>query len=198
MRPPTAPQPASGSSLARARDKASTLTKPRASAIAPGRMSEAAAGYGRRMVLDNSAWSRILLGRLSEDDHARWEAAVRADEILICEPFRLEALYSAQTASDYDEIAAELDAFEQVSSDGLLARVLRAQAALAANRAVSHRVKIVDLIVAAAAEVAGAGVLHYDKDFDLIAEHGGVHFTSAWIAPRGSAEQVETHPLVEP
>jgi hypothetical protein len=29
-------------------------------------------------------------------------------------------------------------------------------------------------------------VLHYDSDFDLIAEHTELEFESRWISPRGS------------
>ena len=48
-----------------------------------------------------------------------------------------------------------------------------------------HRsVKIVDLIITSAAEAAGATVLHYDADFDRIAEITGQ--AVRWIAPRGS------------
>ena len=48
-----------------------------------------------------------------------------------------------------------------------------------------HRsVKIADLIIASAAEAAGATVLHYDADFDRIAEITGQ--AVRWIAPRGS------------
>jgi hypothetical protein len=48
-----------------------------------------------------------------------------------------------------------------------------------------HRsVKIADLIIAAAAEAAGATVLHYDADFDRIAGVTGQAVQR--IAPRGS------------
>jgi predicted nucleic acid-binding protein len=45
-------------------------------------------------------------------------------------------------------------------------------------------VKIADLLIAAAAEDASVGVLHCDKDFDVLA--GVLSFDSRWIAPRGS------------
>ena len=32
----------------------------------------------------------------------------------------------------------------------------------------------------------GAGVLHYDRDYDLIAERSGLDFQSEWLAPAGS------------
>lgn len=67
----------------------------------------------------------------------------------------------------------------------VLDRAVEVQDELAAR---SHQrgVKIADLLIAAAAEAAGLVVLHYDHDFDLIAEitHQGVD----WIVPAGSVD----------
>ncbi len=61
-----------------------------------------------------------------------------------------------------------------------------AQAELASAPGISHRVKPVDLLIAATAAAAGLGVLHYDRDYDTIAEHTSLSFASVWVAPRGS------------
>jgi hypothetical protein len=37
-------------------------------------------------------------------------------------------------------------------------------------------------MIAACAHEAGAGVLHYDRDYDLIAEHTSLSFESVWLA----------------
>jgi predicted nucleic acid-binding protein len=48
-----------------------------------------------------------------------------------------------------------------------------------------HRsVKVSDLLIAAVAERAGLILLHYDQDFERIAEVTGQ--PAQWIAPRGS------------
>lgn len=47
-----------------------------------------------------------------------------------------------------------------------------------------HRLPVIDLIVAAAAESAGLAVLHYDGDFERIAEVTGQ--PHEWVAPRGA------------
>jgi hypothetical protein len=39
---------------------------------------------------------------------------------------------------------------------------------------------------AAYAHEAGAGVLHCDRDYDLIAEHTNLSFESVWLAPAGT------------
>jgi hypothetical protein len=47
-----------------------------------------------------------------------------------------------------------------------------------------HRLPIPDLVIAAAAESAGLTVLHYDGDFERIAEVTGQD--QDWVVPRGS------------
>ena len=48
-----------------------------------------------------------------------------------------------------------------------------------------HRIPIPDLIISAAALVAGLVVLHYDADFERIAAVGGA--PHEWVAQQGSA-----------
>ena len=47
-----------------------------------------------------------------------------------------------------------------------------------------HRVKLPDALIAAAAQHAGVGVLHYDRHYDRLAEV--LTFDSRWIAAPGS------------
>lgn len=56
--------------------------------------------------------------------------------------------------------------------------------ALAHSSAGAHRIPIVDYLVAAAAQEINATVLHYDADYDVLAEV--MDFESAWLAPAGS------------
>jgi hypothetical protein len=48
----------------------------------------------------------------------------------------------------------------------------------------AQRIPIVDYLVAAAAQETGAAVLHYDHDYDTLAEV--MAFESIWLALRGS------------
>lgn len=61
---------------------------------------------------------------------------------------------------------------------------LAAQARLAA--AGQHRLAPADVLVAALAHRHGAGVLHYDRHFDVLAERSGLSYASVWLAPRGT------------
>ena len=67
--------------------------------------------------------------------------------------------------------------------DGALDRAIEVQGELA--RPGQHRaVGIEDLVIAAAAELAGLSVLHYDQDFDRIGEVTGQPME--WVVPRGT------------
>ena len=49
-----------------------------------------------------------------------------------------------------------------------------------------HRLTPMDVMIAACAHRAEAGVLHYDGDYDTLAEHTSLTFESVWLAPPGS------------
>jgi hypothetical protein len=67
----------------------------------------------------------------------------------------------------------------------VLDRALEVQALLAAEG--QHQgVKVPDLLIAACAETHGAAVLHYDADFDIIAEV--TEQDVVWVVPRGTAD----------
>lgn len=150
-------------------------------------MTDAPAGYGGPVLIDNSAWARIGLDRLADRDVARWEEAVRRDQVAVCPPFALEARYSARDPADFQRLAAELAGFRTaVADERTWPLALQAQAELGAAAAVSHRVKPIDLLVGAIAHQHGLGVLHYDHDYDTIDQHTSVRFSSVWVAPRGT------------
>jgi predicted nucleic acid-binding protein len=132
--------------------------------------------------VDTSAWHRST----SPDVARVWRRHLEADELGVCDQVRLEILWSARSAKDYDALAEELAALRRIEIDAYtFERALQVQRRLAHVGGLHHRsVKIADLIIASAAEAAGATVLHYDADFDRIAK-----VTSQavrWIAPRGS------------
>jgi len=155
------------------------------------------ASFGRPLLLDWSAYTRVLVarrrgpggGRLTADQLALFDTAVLDDELYVCPPFRLEARYSARSAGDFRALSLELDGFRQAPADGSTWELAEtAQQALADDRAVSHRVKLVDLLVAAIAHQHGLGVLHYDRDYETIADSSGLAVEHVWIAPRGTVD----------
>jgi predicted nucleic acid-binding protein len=137
------------------------------------------------LLLDNSAWARLADPALSDDRLRDLADALEAGRIATCLPFLLEAGYSARSARDYDELLIELLALPPVRIDeGIEQRALDAQRQLA--RIGHHRLPPVDLLVAAIADRHRLGVLHYDRDYDLLAEKTDLDFGSVWLAPAGT------------
>jgi predicted nucleic acid-binding protein len=144
-------------------------------------------GYGAPLILDNSVWARLLDGRLAESARERFETALATGELWTCPPTLLEMRYSARDSNGFAITAARLDALAHapLTAESTAAAVT-AQAELAAAAGISHRVKPVDLLIAAIAADEGLGVLHYDHDYDTIEQHTSLSFASVWAAPRSS------------
>jgi predicted nucleic acid-binding protein len=137
------------------------------------------------LLLDNSAWARLADPALSDDRVTEIADALEAGRIATCLPFLLEAGYSARTARDHDELLAELLALPRFHiNEEVEQRAVDAQRQLA--RIGHHRLPPVDLLVAAIADRHGLGVLHYDHDYDLLAEKTDLDIGSVWLAPAGS------------
>ncbi len=95
-----------------------------------------------------------------------------ADQLWVCPVGQLEQLYSARSATSYDELADALRAQFNLADppSDLLARALTLQRDLAHHHGLWHRVPIPDLLIAETALHHGLGVLHVDGDFDRISE----------------------------
>ena len=90
-------------------------------------------------------------------------------EICLCAVVRLEVLYSARSARDYERIESDLDAFRDLRIDAeTIATAVSAQKEL--SRRGRHRVPIPDLLIASCAQQHQAGVLHHDRHYDVLAE----------------------------
>lgn len=138
-------------------------------------------------LLDTSVWARLCDGRLTGRAAERLYARLERGELALTEPLLLEMRYSARDGHDFQLLAEELDALPLLELDTTaIHRSLDAQAQLATRSGVSHRVKPIDLLVAAVAERHAATVLHYDADYDLLATQTDLAFESAWAAKRGS------------
>ena len=137
------------------------------------------------LLLDNSAWARLADPALSDERVSEIADALEAGRLATCLPFLLEAGYSARTSRDHGELLAELLALPHFPiDDEVERRAVDAQRQLA--RIGHHRLPPVDLIVAAIADRRGLGVLHYDRDYDLVAEKTDLDIESVWLAPSGT------------
>jgi len=140
----------------------------------------------RPALLDNSAWARMCSPtRVPSGRRTELADSITAGEIFVCLPFMLEAGYSARNALAHDELLCELLALPWAAIDATVEeRALEAQAQLA--RVGHHRLPPVDLLIAAIAERHRLGVLHYDADYDIIADRTDLSFESVWLADRGT------------
>jgi predicted nucleic acid-binding protein len=137
------------------------------------------------LLLDNSAWVRLGHAALPVRRADEIADALESGRIAGCLPFLLEAGYSARSALEHAQLLAELRALPQYRlDDAAEQRALEAQAQLA--RVGHHRLPPVDLLIAALADRHGLGVLHYDHDYDVIAEKTDLSFDSIWLAARGT------------
>jgi predicted nucleic acid-binding protein len=128
----------------------------------------------------------VVAGGLPDDRAETVAGWLEQRKLAICLPFLLEAGYSARASADYQEMMGEFDLlFPRVEiAVAMEDRALSAQRELAARG--HHRLAPIDVMVAACAHETGAGVLHYDRDYDLIAEHTSLSFESVWLAPAGT------------
>ncbi len=132
-------------------------------------------------LVDTSVWHRARHPAVLE----QWATMLGADLLAVCGPVRLEILYSARSPSDYGSLRAELDGLRQIDTGADAVRRAEEVQALLARGALHHRsVKLIDLLVAATAELASVTVWHYDEDYDRISAVTGQ--PTVWVARRGS------------
>lgn len=133
-----------------------------------------------RYLIDKSALARMPLAPV----RSRLAPIIEAGEAATCSIIDLEVLYSARNAEDHERIRQRRSlAYHSVPiTETILQRAVDIQGELA--RSGRHRVPIPDLIIAAAAEAFGLTLLHYDHDYDLIAEV--TRQPVEWVVERGS------------
>ena len=137
---------------------------------------------GRTYVADTSAWARV------RHVEREWTAAYRRGQVATCEIVEFGVLFSSRDGAEFDRRAESLASLPQAPvTPGVLVAAREAFRELAHRHPLFHRsVGVTDLIIAAAASAAGFGVLHYDADFDTLADV--LPFESRWLAPRGSLD----------
>jgi predicted nucleic acid-binding protein len=130
---------------------------------------------------DTSAWTNR-----HRDDATRldFDRRIVRGEIATCSPVIMELLWSAQNLADFDDVVSRMSALPQLDAD----RPVWDRAVVVwrelVRRGRHRQARQPDLVVAAAAELAGMPVCHYDRHFDVIAEVTGQPVRA--IAPLGS------------
>lgn len=131
-------------------------------------------------LVDKSAWVRLTRDSVRE----RWTTAITEGRLAVTGLGMLEILVSVRSAGDFANVHGALGAMPRLAiTERIVDRAIDVQGemvALGTHRAPSPA----DLILAACAEVNGLAVLHYDRDFELIADVTGQPME--WVMPAGS------------
>ena len=128
---------------------------------------------------DKSALARITHAPVAE----RLIPLLLARQVATCAVIDLEVLYSARSLRDYEATQVERAGLPTLPlTETVGTRALEVQHLLA--RRGQHRVPLPDLLIAATAELNGVAVIHYDADYDRIAQVTGQ--PTEWVVPRGS------------
>jgi predicted nucleic acid-binding protein len=137
----------------------------------------------RIYLIDKSAWEQQSR---SSEAAAEIQSLIENRQVATCGIVALERLYSARNLIDWDNLRTELATQYRwlPVTEEVVSRAIEVQGLLA-DRGKHRGVSLPDLIIAATAEAYGATVLHYDKDYDLIAEVTSQR--TVWVVPRGSA-----------
>jgi predicted nucleic acid-binding protein len=135
--------------------------------------------HRRTYLLDTS-----VLHRARDDAvRAQLDPLSRSDVLASCAIVDLEVLYSARSFRHYERTGLELAGLLHTPVDArVFDRARDVQHELA--RTGHHRVPVPDLVIAAAAELAGHVVLHYDAHFEQIARVSGQ--PHKWVVERGA------------
>jgi predicted nucleic acid-binding protein len=137
-----------------------------------------------QLLADTSAMIRLLRrGEVLET----WGQPVTAGLVTICAVTELELLYTVRSkAEQAEQVDLLRDAFGwTVMPDRSYERALEVQSALT-ERGTHRSASPVDLLTAAAAELNGLTLLHYDWDFVEVAKVTGQPVK--WLADPGSID----------
>lgn len=125
----------------------------------------------------------VLAGR-HEVVHERFLVLLTEGRLAACQMTALEYLNNAPDPKGYEILwdALHSQRWMDVTTEAM-DRALAVHRELAAKSQHRH-FRLADLVIAATAEVHGATVLHYDADYDRIAEVTGQPVE--WVAAKGS------------
>ena len=132
---------------------------------------------------DTSAWTA---SPRSHDAAAAFDHLLATGAIATCEIVKLELLRTAQDWPEFMRMRSGLDDLQHAPiSNEVWQRATDVFEAFAKQGPLHHRrVPAPDLLIAAAAELAGMCIVHYDRHFELIADVTGQPVRA--IAPLGS------------
>jgi predicted nucleic acid-binding protein len=116
---------------------------------------------------------------------ASWfNAQVAAGYVLVCDIVILELIRLSPNEARAKQVAGRLDAFKSVPMPTTLGQRARELQLLLAASGDHRRVPPVDLLIGSAAEVAGVPLVHYDRDYERLANVCSLEHH--WLLPDGA------------
>jgi predicted nucleic acid-binding protein len=132
-------------------------------------------------LVDNSAWNRIKYLPVAE----RLRPLVDSNLVATCGALEVEALYSSRNIEEYEKLRTQrLAIFTYLECEEIDWQNALATQHLLCEKSQHRGIRVPDLVIAAIALRYDLTVIHYDSDFDRIAEVTGQR--TEWVVPRGS------------
>jgi predicted nucleic acid-binding protein len=137
----------------------------------------------RPALFDTGAWTWARDRRFPE--LASWFNAQVADgRVLVCDLVALELIRLTPNETRARDVARRMEAFEPVSMGTELWKRARELQILLSATGDHRRVPPVDLLIGAAAEQAGVPLVHYNRDYERLAQVSALEHR--WLVPDGS------------
>lgn len=135
-------------------------------------------------VLDNSAYARMRTSSAVRDAVLAYlDLPLHSLRSVLVQ--RIEIGVSARDVTDHERTLAALRAMPVLPQTDDVVETAHTLQRTLVERGTHRGPKVVDVVIAATALVHGAEVLHYDADYDLIAD-AEPRLRTRWVVPRGS------------
>jgi predicted nucleic acid-binding protein len=137
------------------------------------------------VLADTSAWMQARRDRRARELVV---GAVERGDLRWCWPVRYELMVDARGSEGIAAVERTLESLREIPVDRSVQRaVLATMRELATGGSHgAHRFPLTDLTVAAAAQDAGVGILHFDRHLERLGNQLGVE--SHWISDPGESE----------
>jgi predicted nucleic acid-binding protein len=141
---------------------------------------------GATLLADTCAWASVRKRAAPQDAKDAFYRAISNGQLRSSPVVRLEMTWGARTKKEAEEKEARLTVPELELTPEIIDLALTGLTRMLAEPHDIKQTPIPDALLAATAEAAGIGVLHYDSDFDTLAQFFNIK--SVWVAPRGSIQ----------
>jgi predicted nucleic acid-binding protein len=123
------------------------------------------------ILVESSAWVELLRATEGPADRTLQRLLAGGADLAVTEPVVMEVLAGAASGQEQEAVRGQLIGFAMLSVGGVDAYEQAVDAYRACRRGGETVRRLFDCLVAVPAIRAGVPVLHFDRDFDVIARH---------------------------